>query len=90
MGVGARGAYSHLLRHYVHEMYNLCVTRICIHASYQFLGNPAGVKYPYKVVKQNVQRSFIVAAVPGLEKNNKDFFLNSQVKRSFACSIILA
>jgi len=35
-----------------------------VYAPYQLLGNSAGVKYPYKVVKQFVQRSFIIE-VPG-------------------------
>jgi hypothetical protein len=38
--------------------------------------NPAGVKYPAKVVEQIVQRSFIME-VPGLEKNYKEVFKQS-------------
>jgi hypothetical protein len=48
--------------------------RVC--ASYQFLGNPAGVKYPYKVVEQIEQWSFIMKVL-GLEKNYKEFFKQS-------------
>ena len=39
--------------------------------TYQFHGNPAGVKYPDKVVEQMVQWA-VIMEVPGLEKNYKE------------------